>query len=63
MRTLLARMFYLLGHVISIPMAKFDWAWLYPIYNQLMITSSNLDIHNKVWRKPDEHEDYSNRSI
>lgn len=27
---------YWLGCKISVPMEKFDWAWLYPIYNRLM---------------------------
>jgi hypothetical protein len=30
---------YLLGDLISRPMNRFDWAWLYPAYNRLMVWS------------------------
>jgi hypothetical protein len=30
---------YGIGHLISFPMVKFDWAWLYPVYNRLMLFS------------------------
>ena len=33
---------YWLGDLISRPMQWFDWDWLYPVYNQLMLTSSNI---------------------
>jgi hypothetical protein len=30
---------YWLGDLVSRPMQSFDWIWLYPIYNRLMISS------------------------
>jgi hypothetical protein len=34
-----SRVLYWLGDLVSKPMDRFDWAWLYPIYNRLMISS------------------------
>jgi hypothetical protein len=28
--------YYWVGHALSIPMVRLDWAWLYPAYNWLM---------------------------
>lgn len=28
-----------IGDLVSKPMDRFDWAWLYPMYNRLMISS------------------------
>lgn len=28
-----------IGDLVSKPMDRFDWAWLYPVYNRLMISS------------------------
>ena len=33
---------FALGHWVSLPMCRFDWAWLYPVYNKLMIWSSDV---------------------
>ena len=33
---------YYLGDWTSRPMSRFDWALLYPVYNQLMIWSINI---------------------
>jgi len=33
---------YRTGDLISYPMLRFDWAYLYPIYNQLMIWSYEI---------------------
>lgn len=30
---------YIVGDIISKPMQWFDWAWLYPTYNRLMLLS------------------------
>ena len=30
---------YGLGDLVSKPMDRLDWAWLYPVYNRLMISS------------------------
>lgn len=34
---------YYPAHLISIPMEKFDWEWIYPIYNYLMIKSGDIE--------------------
>jgi hypothetical protein len=39
---LLSELLYAAGHLISIPMSRFDWAWLYPVYSRLMIASCNV---------------------
>jgi len=33
---------YWLGDLVSKPMHYFDWAWLYPVYNHLMIWSADV---------------------
>ena len=33
---------YALGHVASLPMVAWDWAFLYPLYNRLMAASADL---------------------
>ena len=30
------------GDIISRPMHWFDWYWIYPVYNKLMLTSSDI---------------------
>lgn len=51
-----ARLYYYLGHYISIPMAKWDLGFLYPVYNKLMIMSSDLDYENALWQAVDENK-------
>ena len=34
-----SQVLYWLGDLVSRPMDRFDWAWLYPLYNRLMISS------------------------
>lgn len=60
MRTVVAYILYYLGDLVSKPMHYFDWGWLYPIYNWLMIKSGDFDINHKIWGPMvDEHaEDY-----
>jgi hypothetical protein len=50
MKQFLSAVFFHVGDWISYPMCKFDWAWLYPIYNKLMTWSSNLDTAGKIWK-------------
>lgn len=33
---------FTLGDLVSKPMIKFDWSWLYPMYNKLMLWSVGL---------------------
>jgi hypothetical protein len=39
---LLSWILYWLGHLISYPMNYFDWPWLYPLYNRLMLSSYSI---------------------
>jgi len=51
---IVSEMLYYLGHWISFPMQWFDWTWLYPIYNQLMNCSSNIQDwagNDRPWKK------------
>lgn len=57
MNYILAHLFYYAGHIVSKPMHYFDWGWLYPIYNWLMIKSSEYDIYEWIWNNVDEHEE------
>lgn len=45
-------MYYYLGHWVSIPMFKYDWAFLYPLYHYLI--SKSVDISDKynldIWK-------------
>ena len=49
MKLMLAYIAYYLGHWISFPMHWFDWGWLYPAYNRLMIWSADLDDEGVIW--------------
>ena len=49
MKTLLSRLFYYMGHLVSF-FLYCDWfCFLYPVYKKLMIWSSDLDKEGKVW--------------
>lgn len=50
MKYLLSLTLYHLGDIISYPMTKFDWGWLYTIYSKLMIWSSDLDTEGRIWK-------------
>jgi len=39
---ILSWILYGLGDIISRPMQWFDWAWLYPAYNRLMLSSHGI---------------------
>ena len=52
MKLMLAYIAYYLGHWISFPMYWFDWGWLYPAYNRLMIWSAELDDEGVIWSAP-----------
>lgn len=45
-----------IGHVISIPMCRWEWAsHAYPVYNRLMLTSSKLDTGDcGLWRDAEQ---------
>lgn len=45
-----------LGDLISKPMNWFDWGWLYPAYNRLMLWSYDIQewaSNNCPWKKVD----------
>jgi hypothetical protein len=60
-KNILAYIFYFMGDLVSKLLIWDLFSFLYPVYNKLMSWSSDLDVHGKIWRKPDEHEDYTNR--
>ena len=37
------RIYYTLGDWVSIPMERFDWGWLHPLYSYLMMKSYHID--------------------
>ena len=49
------------GHVISLPMVHWDLAFLYPLYNALMVASDEIqgDLKQGPWGPPaeDDHVD------
>jgi hypothetical protein len=50
----LSEMLYYTGHWISFPMHWFDWYWIYPIYNKIMLWSSDIQDwagNTKPWIK------------
>ena len=49
MKTLLSFILYYIGHFISVVMRCDLFAFMYPAYKKIMILSSDLDIHDKVW--------------
>ena len=51
MKLMVARILYHIGDWISRPMLDYDWHWLYPVYNRIMILSSDLDVNNKIWKE------------
>ena len=49
MKIILSKLLYMLGHLVSV-FLYCDWlCFLYPVYNKLMIWSSDLDKDGKVW--------------
>ena len=49
MKTVLSFILYYIGHFISILMRCDLCAFMYPAYKKIMLLSSDLDIHGKVW--------------
>ena len=50
MRTLLSRLLYHVGDMLSLLLRYNHTGWLiYPLYNKAMLISSWLDIDNRVW--------------
>lgn len=54
LRTALAWTLFWAGHVVSLPIGWWNWAWLYPAYNWLMVTSVRFDTDNRVWERIDQ---------
>lgn len=52
MKLITAYIFYQIGDVIGILLRFRYLFFLYPIYNKLMIKSSDLDVNCKIWKKP-----------
>jgi hypothetical protein len=53
MKQLLAHLLYFLGDLIS---RLFYWdlfSFMYPVYNRIMLWSSDLDQKGEIWKKPD----------
>jgi hypothetical protein len=50
---ILSWLLWVIGDLIGRPMVSFDWAWLYPAYNWLMLTSSDLHAWGGIgpWRE------------
>jgi len=53
MKLLLAHILFYFGDFVSKIMYLPLTGWLYPVYNKLMIWSSNLDDDGVIWKKPD----------
>ena len=51
MKQLASTVLYHIGDWVSRPMLNYDWGWLYPIYNRIMLLSSELDINHKIWKE------------
>ena len=63
MKQLVARVasevLFVLGHWVSLPMCRFDWSWLYPVYHRLMIWSCDIQDwagNDQPWTKVKEQE-------
>lgn len=56
MKLLIAWMLYFLGDLVSKIMNTDLTAWLYPVYNKLMIWSSELDDDGVIWKKSNDVE-------
>ncbi len=38
------RAWYLMGHLVSVPLGYYEWCWwLFPIYSWMMIRSAHID--------------------
>jgi len=53
MKLTLAYILYYLGDFVSKLMNTELTGWLYPVYNKLMIWSSELDDEGVIWQKHD----------
>jgi hypothetical protein len=54
MKLVLAHICYLLGDFVSRLLYWDSLAFLYPVYNKLMLWSSDLDTNGVIWKKPNE---------
>jgi hypothetical protein len=50
-KLVLAWTLYYLGDFVSKLMNTELTGWLYPVYNKLMIWSSELDVNGRIWKK------------
>lgn len=57
MKQLLAWILYFLGDLISKLLVWDFFSFLYPVYNRLMLWSSDLDIEQKIWKDVDNQEE------
>jgi hypothetical protein len=62
MKTILSRVLYYFGHLISVFLYCDYLAFLYPVYKKVMILSSNLDKDDKVWKNVN-HKESNNENI
>jgi hypothetical protein len=53
MKQLLSHICYFLGDMISKLLYWDLLSWVYPVYNKLMIWSSDLDEKGEIWKKAD----------
>jgi len=56
MKLILAYILYYLGDFVSKLMNTELTGWLYPVYNKLMIWSSELDDDGVIWKKSGDIE-------
>jgi len=49
MKALASRLLYYMGHLVSVFLYFDCFTFLYPVYKKLMILSSDLDKHGKIW--------------
>ena len=54
LRSVASWFLYALGHLVSLPMVHWDMAFLYPVYNRLMVASSATQRHptRGPWHDP-----------
>jgi hypothetical protein len=54
MKTALAWILYYLGDLVSRLLVWDLFSFLYPVYNKLMIWSSDLDTEHRIWKEENE---------
>ncbi len=61
--TAIAWILFITGHLISIPMLRYDLGWLYPTYSKIMIWSCNFDHNENIWKQPEKTTIINNEDI